>query len=804
MGNDLLQDLRYAGRTLRRSPGFAAIAVVTVALGIGANTAMFSVLNMYLFQPLPYPHSEQLVQVFRTSIHSDSWPHSVANFNDLRQRNDVFDEMVAYNGMGPVLTREGQPAERLLGMVVSGNFFRALGVPPALGRVFTDEEDQPNVNNVVVMSDRFWRTHFGADPGIIGQRLQLDGQSVEVIGVMPPAFEHPLLWFTVDLWRPIAFTPEQRQNRGNNYLRSFARLKPGVTIDAAQQSMATLATNLYAETKTNQNESLRLSPLQLATSNTVTRTVMWFTFGLAGVVLLIACANLANLQLVRSVARTREHTVRAALGAKRSRLLRHSMTESLVLACLGGALSLLVAYGAIAFINRSLFSSLPGTGVTLDLTVFGFAFVSSVLTGIVFGTVPAWLASRVDVNQTLKETPRGATSGSYHRLRYGLIVGEVAFAVILLAGAGLFLRGLQRFESLDYGWRADGLMTGQLALLGDRYSAPPQRRIFLAQLEQRLLAIPGVQHVAFSNSLPVNGFNSSGSVWIEGRPDPEPGKEPEAFVEQVSLDYFDTLGVRLIAGRLFTSTDVFGAQPVVIINQTMARQLWPNESPVGKRLRRTDGMPIEVVGVVTDVNFPGSLAEPYTRLQAYRPLAQAPIQFVYVTLRTTGDPEQFATPMRRALTELDPALALNLVRTAQSFIDQGLGNVSLLGTLLGAFAALGLALAAIGIYGVTSYSVAQRTPELGIRMALGAGTRDVLLLILSGGAGVIALGALIGTAGAIAVARLLSSAIPTLPTRDPIALVALILFLVVVALVACFVPAGRAARVDPLVALRHD
>ena len=293
---------------------------------------------------------------------------------EFRQRNDVFEEMVAYNGMGPVLTREGQPAERLLGMIVSGNFFKALGVAPALGRVFTDEEDQPNTNNVVVLSDRFWRTHFGADAAVVGQTIQLDGQSVQVIGVMPPAFEHPLLWFTVDLWRPIAFTPEQRQNRGNNYLRAFARLKPGVTIDAAQQSMTTLAANLFRETKTNQNESMRLAPLQLSTSNTVTRSVMWFTFGLAGVVLLIACANLANLQLVRSVARTREHSVRAALGAKRFRLLRQSMTESLVLACLGGALSLLVAYGAVAFINRSLFASLPGTAVTLDFTVFGFAF----------------------------------------------------------------------------------------------------------------------------------------------------------------------------------------------------------------------------------------------------------------------------------------------------------------------------------------------------------------------------------------------------------------------------------------------
>jgi putative ABC transport system permease protein len=480
------------------------------------------------------------------------------------------------------------------------------------------------------------------------------------------------------------------------------------------------------------------------------------------------------------------------------------MTESVVLACLGGALSLSVAYGATAFINRSLFASIPGVAVTLDVTVFGFAFVCSVLTGIVFGTVPAWLASRADVNQALKESPRGATSSSHHRLRHGLIVGEVAFTVILLAGAGLFLRGLQRFENLDNGWRADGLMTGQLGLQGDRYSTPQQRLLFYQQLEQRLLAIPGVQHVGLSNSLPVFTFNSSGNVFIDGRPDPEPGKAPEAFFEQISLDYFDTLGVRLIAGRPFASTDVADAPQVVIINQAMARQFWPDESPLGKHISRTNRMPLEVIGVVADVSFPASLAAPYTRLQAFRPLAQASTPFVNVTLRTTGDPEQFAAPMRRALADLDSTLALNLVRAAESVVNQGLGNISLLGTLLGAFAALGLALAAIGIYGVTSYSVVQRTPELGIRMALGAGTRDVLVLILSTGVGVIVLGALIGTAGAVAVSRVLSAAIPALPTRDPAALAALILFLVAIALVACFVPAGRAARVDPLVALRHE
>jgi predicted permease len=802
----MFQDLRFGLRMLLKHKGFTTVAVLTLALGIGANTAMFSLLNTYLFRALPYPHSERLVRVFRTSPHSQSWPHSPANFTDLREKNSVFEQMVAYNGIGPNLVEEGEAAERLQGFAITADFFPALGIRAALGRVFTAEEDRPGANLVVVLSDRFWQRRFGGDPRVVGRTLRLDGESVKVIGVMPPGFDHPLLWGPVDVWRPMAFAADQRQNRGNNYLRAFARLKPGVSSQQAQEALITLFANIAKENSSNSGESLRLEPLQRSMSDEIGRKVMWFTFGLAGFVLLIACANLANLQLVRTAARAREYAVRAALGAGRRRLLRQSLTESLIIALAGGALSLVLALLSVEFISRRLFSELLGARVSLDFRVFGFALLCSVLTGLIFGTVPAWLASRADVNQALKESPRGSTGSAHHRLRHALIVGEVAFALVLLAGAGLFLRGLERFTHLDPGWRVDGLLTAQLGLRGANYTNAPQRVTFYQQLEERLRVLPGVEQIALSASQLVWGFNSSGSYIIEGQPEPPPGQWPEFFQEPVSLHYFETMGIRLLQGRVFTAADIADRPQVVIVNETLARRFWPSESAIGKRIGRPGQNPnwMEVVGVVNDVRFPASLGEPYTRFQAFRPLAQSPWNSVNITLRSSTTPEAFAAVLRRAVAELDPTQPVHRIRTARSLVEQGLGSISLLGTLLGAFAALGLLLAAIGIYGVISYSVAQRTGEIGIRIALGAQGRDVLWLILAKGARLILLGALLGLGGAYAVSRLLIAAIPTLPTRDPAALLVIALTLVAVALAACYLPARQAARVDPMVALRYE
>ena len=804
----MLQDLRFGLRMLLKNPGFTSVAVLTLALGIGANTAMFSVLNTFLFRSLPYPDSSRLVRIFRTSPHSQSWPHSNGNFFDYREKNDVFESVTAYTWVSPSLVQEGAPAERLRGLAVTSDFFASLGVQPLLGRVPTPEEAEQGAARVIVLSHSYFLRRFGGDQNIIGSVLRMSGENATVIGVMPRGFEHPLLWGSMDIWTPLVLSAEQRRARGNNYLQAFGRLKPGVSIRQAQEAMGVLAGNFADEKLMVPGESLRLEPLQRSVSDDISRSVMWFTFGLAGFVLLIACGNLANLQLVRSAGRAREYAIRAALGARRIRLLRQSLTESLAVSLIGGALSLVLAIWSVKFISQRLFDQLPGANVSLDFSVFGFALGASVLTGLIFGTVPAWLSSRVDVNQALRENSRGSTSGrSHNRLRHSLIVGEVAFALVLLAGAGLFLRGLQRFGNLDPGWKPDGLVFAQVRPQGTNYTTDDQRRVFLRQLEERVAALPAVQRVALSKSSPVWGFNSSGPFIAEGQPEPEAGKLPEVFMEMVNTSYFETLGIRLLEGRNFTATDTPDHPDVVIINEALAKRFWPNESPLGKRIKQPgpDNKWQEVVGVVNDVGFPGSLGEPYTRLQTFRPLVQSPWGGGWIiSVRSAITPEAFTTELRNVVAGLDRDLPVYDIRTARSMVDEGLGNISLLGTLLGAFALLGLTLAAVGIYGVTSYSVVQRTGEIGIRMALGAQRKDVLRLVLAKGSLLMLAGTAIGLGGAYAVARLLSWSIPTLPTSDPMTIAATTVVLVMVALVACYIPAHRATKVDPIVALRSE
>jgi predicted permease len=803
----ILHDVRYSLRMLMKHKGFTIVSVLTLALGIGINTAMFSVLNTFIFGSLPYPQSERLVNVWRTSPHSQSWPFSAANFFDQHDQNTVFDKMAAYNYVSRNLTEQGQTAERLTGLAATADFFPMFQVAPAHGRVFKPEEFEPGADNVIILTDRFWSRRFGSDPNIVGRVIQLDGKTVEIVGVMPPGFEHPILWSQVDIWQPLAFTPEGKTNRGDNFLGSIGRLKPGVTMQQAEQSMIALAANIGKQNSSNVGESLRLEPLRRSMSDSIGRTVMWFTFGLAVFVLLIACANLANLQLVRTAGRSRELAVRAALGAGRWRLLRQSLTESIIVALIGGIISLGIALVAVRFISVRMFPNLPGANVQLDYKVFGFALLCSLVTGVLFGTVPAWLASRADVNLALRENSRGSTAGrSQQRLRHALIVGEVAFAMVLLAAGALFLRGLYRFLNTDPGWQVDGLVTANMTLRGEKYTTDKQRVAFVTELENRLSTVPGVQHVAIGGAQPVFGFSSSSSFLVEGRPEPPPDKYPEIYFEPVSSKYFETLGARLQQGRIFNSADTADHPRVIIINEATARTFWPNESPVGKRISKTgpDRTFYEIVGIVNNLAFPGELGEPYTRFEAFVPVTQAAPAYLTIVLRTSSSAEAIANSLRSSVAGLDPDLPVYRIRTARSAVNSGLGNVSLLGSLLAAFATIGVILAAIGIYGVVSFTVVQRTGELGIRMALGAQASEVLWFVLRKGAVLVLIGALIGAFGAYGVSKLLISLIPSLPTRDPLMLLFAAVALIAVALVACYIPARRATRVDPLVALKSE
>jgi putative ABC transport system permease protein len=809
-----MNDLKFAFRQLLKNPGFTAVAVLTLALGIGANTAMFSVLNAILFRALPYPGSDQLVRVYRTSPQSQSWSHSVPNFLDYQSQNNVFDRMAAFTWLDFDLNEPGQPAERVRGMLASADLFPMLGVQPALGRMFTSEEDRMNPT-VAMLSHGFWMNHFGGDPNVIGRTLQLNRASVTIIGVMPAGFDYPLLWGRVDLWRPIGFPPGMRQdvNRGNAWFQIAARLKPGVSLAQARAEMkAVAARSARDHPEKNAQTGLRVLPLGASSGDETSRRVTWMTMGLAAFVLLIACANLANLQFARAAGRAHEYAIRTALGAQRARLIRQLLTESLLLALIGGACGIMLALWCNSALGKHIIvAGQSGLALPLDLRVLGFALGVSVVTGVAFGLAPAWAASRADVNHNLKQTARGATADrSQHRLRHALIVAEIAMALVLLTGAGLFLRGLDRFTHRDPGWRVDGLLTGHITLPNSQYARNDGRRIFFERILERLVALPGVERAAVASSLPIERYSSGRRVVIDGQSQPPTGQEPLSAYQGVSPGYFETLGIRLLQGRSFTSSDNGSNSPaVVIINETMARSFWPNESPLGKRIAFEHPQTgfqrgIEVVGVVNDVRLSANLAQPETRLQAYRPVAQAMQGNLVIAIRSSSRPEGLTDALRRAVAELDPQLPVFEINTARQASARLLANYSLISKLLGGFALLGLLLAGLGIYGVIAGFVVERTNEIGIRFALGAQIRDILRLVLGLGLRLSLAGLLIGLIGAFGIECLLLSVVPELPSRDPVTLAVVGLTLIAVALVACWLPARRAMHVDPMEALRHE
>jgi putative ABC transport system permease protein len=809
----MLNDLRFALRKLRRQPGHTALAVAVLALGLGAATATFSLVNAAVLRPLPFPEPHQLVRVNEVVGHRNNYMVSSAHFLAYRAENAVLDGMAAVDMRQTSVAEVGQPPEAAWALYVSADFFPLLRVRPQLGRAFFPEEDQPGRNRVVVLSHRIWQDRFGGDHGIVGRSLRVGEETVTVVGVMPATFFDPLRrWTRVELWRPMALGPRVLGSGGNRELEVVARLEPGVSLGEAQAHLSTVAARLDTTTP----RRMRLKPLGAkAGLSGDSEAAIWLTLGLAIFVLLLACVNLAGIQLARLAGHAHERAIRLALGAGLARLVREGVAESLLVSVAGGGLGILLASWATELVGRRLVIGgnqvTVGLPVELDGRVLAFAGALVLTSALVVGTVPAWLGRREAVIDGLRKGGPGTPdrSSSSPRLRQALVVAEMAMALVLLAGGGLFLRGLQRFVAADPGWNVEGLLTGRINLPGTRYPTYGARAAGLQRLEERLASLPGAEHAALASNVPITRGGRSELV-VEGAPPAAPGLAPTHYDNCVSPAYFATLGIALREGRLFTAGDGSENLAVAVINETMARDLWPGRSPLGKRITFAEGDATSatywktIVGVVADVRYRGDLEDPKSRFQVYYPLRQAVPGRVYVVLRARGDPEALAPALRRAVAEVDADLLVYELLGARTLMDRQLTNFRLAAWVTFAFAGLGLLLSALGVYGLFAGFVAERTREIGVRMALGARAGQVLGLVLRKGLRLAAAGALLGALGALALFPVLRAVAYELPAPEPTALVALPLLLIAVALLACWLPARRAAALEPMVALRQE
>lgn len=805
---EFVRDVRFGWRQLVKSPGFTAVSVVTLALGIGLNSSMFSLLNLLLLQPLPYPERDRLVRIFRTTPQTQNSDHSMLDYVDLAREAGDFAQVAAFRQWGFTLVQDGRPAVNLNALRVSADFFPVIGLQPELGRFFHPDEDRVG-NHVVVLSYKTWQNQFGGDPAVIDRTVRIDGEATTIVGVAPAAFTSVFLWGPAEVFRPLAMTEAEKADRVNLAVSLVGRARAGLSVEQINARLAAVSARLAdRRAAENRADGLRAATLQSVVHAPPTPQITFLLLGLAGFVLLIACANLANLQLARAVVRNREFAIRAALGASRARLLAPLLIESLLLSLLGGACGVLVAVWS----NRWLSSRMSANGLVsfelaLDWRVLAFAAVISILTGLVFGVVPAWMASRVRVNESLKSGARGTTGDrAQHRFRHGLIVAQFALALVLLAGAGLFIRGLDRLITRDQGWNTTHLLQGILNLPPTKYANSEQTHAFYTRLQDRLAALPGVEHVSVSWTLPMFQFLASRNYVVEGREPPPAGHEPLVAVNGVTPSYLDTLKVRLVAGRNFSTADTVGSTPVALINEAMARALFPNENPLGRRIGGLDPAKrewMEIVGVIADQRFVSNITAPTTRYQLMRPLAQETWNYVQIAVRASS-PQTLVDPVRRLVAEMDPDLPVQQLTTAENLIERDTSALATVNVILGSFALLGLFLAALGLYGVIARLVVQRTPEIGVRLALGAQTRDVVGLVLGSGIRLTLLGAGIGLVGAYGVGRLLLMILPEIAAQDLPTIGAVTLLLVAIALLASWLPARRASKVNPLIALRAE
>jgi len=809
----LLQDLRYAVRMLLKNPGFTLVAVLTLALGIGANTAIFSVVNTVLLKPLPYPNPDSLVKIWThfTGIglpNDQNW-FSPPEFRDVQQQNRSFSDIAVVNPGTYSLGVSGNP-QSVNGATVSPSFFNLLGVRPYLGRAFLPDEGEQGHDRVVVLGYGLWQRVFAADPQIIGKDIVIDGRSCKVIGVMRQGFDYPS---PSDLWTPQAFAPTDfaPNNRGNHGYEVLARIKPGLSLAQARSDMETVSKSIIEQNREYPYQrfgfALILHPLLEETVGDV-RTSLWVLLGAVGFVLLLVCANVAGLLLVRSTARQKEIAVRVALGAGIRRITRQLLTESLLLSLLGGFLGLLLTPLLLRVIVTLSTTALPRVVSTgIDLGALLFTFAVAVGTGILFGLVPALEASRGVQYQILKEGGRTGTEGrASQRLRRLFVSAEAALAVLLLAGSGLLLRSFVKLLDVDPGFRATGVLTAQIALPTAKYAKPEQARAFFDELVSRVQQLPGVQAAGAVSSLPLSGTGNSGTTTVDSRAVAPQDASPEADWRVVTPGFFQAMGISLISGRYFDARDSDTAAPVAIIDETMARTYWPNEDPIGKRIKR-GGMEsttpwMTIVGVVRHVRY--RTLEARSRVQLYWPEAQRPTNFMGLAIRTAADPMSLAPAVQKTVLEIDPQQPVDRVLTMEQVMADSLARRRLTLTLLAAFAGGAILLAALGIYGVTAYMVTQRQQEIGLRMALGASRTDVLGLVVGQGMSLMLAGLGAGLVLSLGLTWVLGSLLFSVRPYDPMSLAAAAGALALVALIACSLPAWRATRVDPLVALRYE
>ncbi len=798
------QDLRYGARMLRKNLGFTVVTVITLALGIGANTAIFSFVNALLLRPLPYAEPDKLVMIWERRLGEGTNSNVVApaDFRDWCARNQTFTHLAALVETS-LDVHEGDEPERVTAGQVSASFFEVLGIKPMLGRSFLAEEEQAGRNRVVIIDHDLWQRRFGADRNIIGRRISLSGMSVEVVGVLPPSFRFPNE--ELALWLPLNPDAQSMQTRTNHFLSVYARLKPGVTLEQAQIEMERIGAQLMQEyPQENDQHTAFVIPLHEQLTGDLHRPLL-ILFAAVGLVLLIACANVANLQLIRAAARQKEIAVRVALGAGHWRIARQLVTESALLATLGGAAGLLLAWWSVGTLAALLPQGiLHFTGVQLDLRVFGFTLLIALLTGVFSGFAALLQVAKVNLNDTFKEGGKGVVN-TYQRTRSAVVIFELALAIVLLIGAGLLIRSFWKLQQVSPGFDPQNVLTAQIALPSAHYRESQEVARFFTQLSERVSALPGVQAVGVTSNLPLGGGSPRTSIAIEGRAEMTnllPQARPRIHTRIVTPNYFQAMGISLLDGRALTQQDDSNTPLVALVNQTAAQRYWPGQNPLGQRVQIGGGAPWrEVVGIVGDVKHQGLDQEIIP--EVYFALAQSPQRDATLVVRGPNV-ASLAPALRSQVQQLDKELPLSNLRLLEEVVERSTAAPRSYTLLLALFASMALTLAVVGIYGVMAYSVAQRTHEIGVRLALGAQTRDMLGMVIKEGMRLTLLGVALGLMAAWALTRWLNKLLFEVTPTDPLTIAFVAGFLIGVALLACYIPARRAMKVDPMIALRIE